>query len=182
MTPYRLSPVKGALNNMFKKQKSNTDSLWDNLWAGNDDITEHFMGEKRTIINRAHFDVLADGGLTFIATPNAYCLPYRFWKKKREILGRRHFGEEYPYTRKELKTLCRKIGIASYSFMGTPFKTSLNFIFPFVRWKESLSKRLFPDTWLDINKIRVAPKTFLDPYLGWMLILAAKKGKIVPGI
>jgi hypothetical protein len=84
--------------------------------------------------------------------------------------------------RKELKTLCRKIGIASYSFMGTPFKTSLNFIFPFVRWKESLSKRLFPDTWLDINKIRVAPKTFLDPYLGWMLILAAKKEKIVPGI
>lgn len=138
-------------------------------------VTEHFKGEKRFIINKGHFDVLAKGGMTFIGAPNSCCFPYRFWKKKREILGKWHFGEEYPYTRRELKTLCQKIGIQDYFFIGTPFTTSFNFILPFARWKRSLEKRLFPNSWLDIDNIKVPRKTFLDAYLGWLLILVAEK-------
>ena len=137
-------------------------------------LTEHFRDKKRLMINKSHFDVLAPHGVSCIGVPNAFCLPYRFWKKKREILGKWQFGEEYPYSRRELKQLCHKLGIMQYSIIGTPFLRSLDFIFPFRSWVQSIRKRLFPASQFDTGEITAPRTTFLDAYLGYLLILIAE--------
>lgn len=93
-------------------------------------LTEHFKGEERININKAHFDVLRNGGLAFISVPNKYNLPYRIFKFVAELTGKWGAGEEFPYTRKELITICQQIGIKEYLFFGDSLIWSFNFINP----------------------------------------------------
>lgn len=139
-------------------------------------LSEHFVNRERLMINKSHFDVLADNGLTFISVPNKYCLPYQIWKKKREILKKWDYGTEYPYSRNELRSICKKLQVEDYSFIGSPFFSSFNFIFPFSSWKNSLTKRFFRSRWLNPEYIRKPKETWLDQYFGYALILCAEKG------
>jgi len=84
-------------------------------------LSEHFVNRDRLMINKSHFDVLADNGLTFISVPNKYCIPYQIWKKKREILKKWDYGTEYPYSRNEFRTICKELQVENYSFIGSPF-------------------------------------------------------------
>jgi hypothetical protein len=74
-------------------------------------LAEHFRGTKRIKINKAHFDVLRKGGIAFISVPNKHNPPYRISKFVAEHTGRCTVGEEYPYSRKELRNICEQIGI-----------------------------------------------------------------------
>ena len=66
---------------------------------------EHFTGEDRKQIVKTHFDVLKKEGVTFISVPNKFNLPYRLYKFVCETTGRWLVGEEYPFSRNELKRL-----------------------------------------------------------------------------
>jgi len=140
-------------------------------------LSEHFVNKERLMINKSHFDVLDDNGLTFISVPNKYCIPYRIWKKKREILKKWEFGTEIPYSRTEFRTICRELKVENYSFIGSPFFSSLNFIFPFNTWENSLTKRFFRSRWLNPKYIKKPKETWLDQYFGYALILCAEKGQ-----
>ncbi|MBU0974464.1 class I SAM-dependent methyltransferase [Patescibacteria group bacterium] len=45
-------------------------------------------------------------GIAIIIVPNKYNPPYRIYKFISEFFGTWKFGEEYPYSRKELKDIC----------------------------------------------------------------------------
>lgn len=134
-------------------------------------LTEHFTGENRLIINKVHFDVLKKGGMAFISVPNKCNLPYRIFKFVAEHVGIWHVGEEYPYSRKEFKKICRHIGILEYSFFGDSFLHSFSFISPIkaIRKIFKLKKNL------NISGIKREKGTFLDQYLGYALVLCGKK-------
>src|SRR5690606_3521540 len=72
-------------------------------------LAEHFLGDARDAIIKAHFDVLKDGGLAFISVPNAYNPPYRLYKWITEHTGRWTIGEEYPFSRRELESHCARL-------------------------------------------------------------------------
>lgn len=91
-------------------------------------LAEHFRGDERIKINKAHFDILKKGGITFISVPNKYNFPYRIFKFIAECTDRWEVGEEYPYSRKEFRDICKQIGITKYSFSGDSLFSSFSFI------------------------------------------------------
>jgi 2-polyprenyl-3-methyl-5-hydroxy-6-metoxy-1,4-benzoquinol methylase len=66
-------------------------------------LVEHFAGEERTRMWRAHFDLLRPGGVGLLAMPNASCPPYRLWKAVAEWAGLWSVGFEEPYTASEVR-------------------------------------------------------------------------------
>ncbi len=84
-------------------------------------LTEHFKKGNRLAINKAHFDVLKTGGVTFISVPNKYNPPYRIFKFLAEISGKWSVGEEYPYSRYEFSQMMQNFKVDKYSFFGDSF-------------------------------------------------------------
>ena len=76
-------------------------------------VVEHFRGDDRTRVVRAHFEALRPGGMGIISVPNAWCLPYRLWKSYLELRGWWPYGTELPYTRRELIRRSRDAGFDS---------------------------------------------------------------------
>jgi len=132
-------------------------------------LTEHFTGEQRILVNKAHIDVLKKGGLFFISVPNKNCMPYRIHKKIMELIGSWKVGEEHPYSRKEFRKISSKLGVCEYDFTGSSTITSFNFINPFKGVKKLLKiENKNP-------KVRKEKGTFLDKYFGYALVLYGRK-------
>ena len=134
-------------------------------------LTEHFKGEERININKAHFDVLRNGGLALISVPNKYNLPYRIFKFVAERTGKWGVGEEFPYSRNELSNICQQIGIKEYSFFGDSLIWSFNFINPLKIFRKALKLKEN----INISTIKKESGTFLDQYLSYALVLCGKK-------
>ena len=134
-------------------------------------LTEHFLGAARLQINRAHFDLLRPGGLGFISVPNKFNPPYRIYKVAAELLGVWKVGEEYPYSRGELRHICRQIGFRDYGFFGDSFFWSLHFISP-VRALQRVLKTKPNYSLARLKKERGTP---IDAYLAYALILYGRK-------
>lgn len=134
-------------------------------------LTEHFEGQERVKINKAHFDVLKEGGIAFISVPNKFNPPYRIFKFIAERISVWKVGEEYPYSRKEFKDMCEQIGVKEFAFFGDSLIWSFNFVSPFkvIRKAFKLKKNL------DVSHIKKEKGTFLDQYLSYALILCGKK-------
>ncbi|UCC72512.1 MAG: class I SAM-dependent methyltransferase [Gemmatimonadota bacterium] len=151
-------------------------ALPDHLLGGFDvamsfGLTEHFSGDDRLAVNRAHFDLVRPGGLVFISVPNKWNPPYRIYKLVAQALGRWKVGEEYPYSRRELARLCEQLGVRQYRFFGDSTWGSLRFVNPL-----RIASRLrgTAET-LDPASLRPERGSFLDPYLAYALVLCGKK-------
>lgn len=148
-------------------------------------LTEHFIGQKRIAINKAHFDVLRGGGIAIISVPNRYNPPYRLWKWILQSRNKWIYGEEYPYSRKELREICRQVGVTDYFFAADSLISSfkfLNIINPLRLARKFLSggKPLGKNP----ASARVKEKgTFLDQYFSYALVLCAiKPGDLCDGV
>jgi len=138
-------------------------------------LAEHFEADDRTRIIKAHFDLVQPGGLVVITVPNRHCWPYRIWKARREMVGKWHFGLEIPYSRGEISTICRAIGVKDFYITGSPFVASFDFVLPIARWKRSIEKRILKDKRFDPNRIAQERTGPLGPYFGSALVLVARK-------
>ena len=127
-------------------------------------LAEHFQNEKRFQVNKIHFDLIKDGGLTLISVPNKYNPPYRIYKSISEMVGTWRYGQEHPYSRKEYVEICRSLSIKKFTFFGDSFWASFRFLNPF----GSLRKALGLKPWRE----RGSP---FDSYFSYSLILRAKK-------
>lgn len=140
-------------------------------------LTEHFTGQKRIAINKAHFDVLRGGGLAIISVPNRYNLPYRLWKWILQSRNKWIYGEEYPYSREELRGICRQVGVTEYFFVADSLISSFKFL-------DIINPLRVAKTFLSGGKplgrkptsVRAKEKgTFLDQYFSYSLVLCASK-------
>jgi cyclopropane fatty-acyl-phospholipid synthase-like methyltransferase len=140
-------------------------------------LAEHFTGENRLQVIRAHFSLIEEHGLTFISVPNKYNFPYRLYKFLAEAKGS-WLVEEYPFSRAELRNVCRQIGVKEYSFFGDSLFWSLNWLY-WLTYKINpivICRRYFniPEKY-DLNSISHENGTFLDQYLSYAIVLCAKK-------
>jgi len=134
-------------------------------------LAEHFRGDERDKINKIHFEVLRKGGIAFISVPHKYNPPYRIYKFLAELLGVWKVGEEFPYSRRELRQICQRIGIIEHTFFGDSLAASFHFIDPTRVFRKLF--RLKQD--FSISKIKKERGTVLDEYLSYALVLCAKK-------
>ena len=137
-------------------------------------LTEHFLGEERTAINRCHFDLVRPGGMVLIAVPHRSNPPYRIFKFLAEMTGRWGVGEEYPYGRQEFRDICEKIGIDDYEFFGESFLQSFHFLNPFNKRLFRQLLRLGPASYKS-RRYRKQRGTFLDTSLSYSLVLCGRK-------
>jgi 2-polyprenyl-3-methyl-5-hydroxy-6-metoxy-1,4-benzoquinol methylase len=134
-------------------------------------LTEHFRGDARLQINKAHFDVLRRGGIAFISVPNKFNPPYRIYKFAAELLRMWKVGEEYPYSRAELHRICKQIGVRDYGFFGDDFRQSLHFISPLYAAGRLLKCK--PN--YSITGLKKETGTRLDAHFAYALVLYGKK-------
>jgi len=128
-------------------------------------VAEHFEGINRRKLIKSHYDVLKNGGITFISVPHANCVPFRIYQfimryKKRNIV------ECYPYSMREFKKLATECNIRNYFFIGSSYIETYN---PFSFYKRK--KRLMQD----ITKIKKEKPSFFDKYLGREIAFVAIK-------
>lgn len=134
-------------------------------------LTEHFSGINRIAIHQVHLDVLKKGGVAVFILPNAYNPPYRIYKFVSELFGRWKFGEEYPFTRKELLSISAQINGKVVALFGDDFYTSLRFLLP-----ANFLRRWFrvglPRSHAEIRQEKGTP---LDDRFGYSFILVLRK-------
>jgi SAM-dependent methyltransferase len=73
-------------------------------------LCEHFLGERRLAVVRAHLDVLRPDGLALLGVPNRLAPAYRLWKGLLTRRGTWPLGTEEPFTAGELAGLARRAG------------------------------------------------------------------------
>jgi len=132
-------------------------------------LAEHFIGQDRQSIIDAHIKPLRNGGLTFVSVPNKHNPPYRIYKYLAQKMGFWNVGEEYPYSRGELKEICNKLNLQNYYFIGDSFYWSLNFINPILILKKLLKIKY---NYYSTKKQR---GTFLDSYFSYAIVLVCRK-------
>ena len=73
-------------------------------------LCEHFLGERRLAVVRAHLDAVRPGGLALVGVPNRHAPVYRLWKGLLERRGTWPLGTEEPFTAAELRGLAVQAG------------------------------------------------------------------------
>lgn len=136
-------------------------------------LAEHFRGQRRLQIIASHWKLLSEGGLAFISVPNAVNIPYRMYKFFAETTGRWTVGEEYPFTRHELREICTIQGNSNIFFTADSFLSSLKFINPIqILRPKNFDRKIFP------TNIRRESGTKWDEWIAYALVLCIKKNKV----
>jgi SAM-dependent methyltransferase len=94
--------------------------------SGSLGVAEHFSGQNRHDVIRAHQAVLRVGGTTFISVPNARCVPYRLWKKYLELRDYWPYGYEAPFSPASLKRFASQNGLTPKACYQTGFSASID--------------------------------------------------------
>jgi 2-polyprenyl-3-methyl-5-hydroxy-6-metoxy-1,4-benzoquinol methylase len=94
-------------------------------------LCEHFLGERRLAVIRAHLDLLRSGGVAMLGVPNRWGVVYQLWMKTLKARGTWELGTEVPFTPAELATLVEAAGgrpLAPQfgSFVGSVVNHGLN--------------------------------------------------------
>ncbi|MBI4019855.1 MAG: class I SAM-dependent methyltransferase [Candidatus Aenigmarchaeota archaeon] len=110
-----LSLVRGNVKKFgLKAEYINEDAFECNIKGEYDlvhseGLIEHFRGERRQGIVDVHAGAARRKGSVAIVVPHAGCAPYVIGKYVAQKAGTWVYGEEYPYTRKELEA---RMGLA----------------------------------------------------------------------
>ncbi len=88
-------------------------------------VTEHFVGDERRQVTAAHYNVLKPNGMAMISVPHAWCLPYRCWKFYLERRGWWPYGQEIPYSKREIKSIAQCVGFIHVDVVCTGFWQSV---------------------------------------------------------
>ncbi len=107
-------------------------------------VVEHFRGEFRQEIVDAHSNAVKRGGKVLIIAPNMKCPPYRIGKFLAEKTGTWIYGNEYPYSKRELGFRMEKSGLAIEIIQGAEAAFSPGWILsPLWQKSSSLLKKTF---------------------------------------
>ena len=100
---------------------------------------EHFKGGLRQKFVDIHRDAVSKDGKVVILVPNLKCVPYRIGKFMSESIGVWPYGNEHPYSRRELKARLEKAGLKVEKAIGGELLFSLFWPFspiylPHLKW------------------------------------------------
>jgi len=91
-------------------------------------VIEHFKNKRRQEIVDIHSNVLKRGGKSVITIPYSRCAPYRIGKKLAEMTGTWIHGNEYPYSKTELRKRMGMSGLSVDRVIGGEFMFSFGWL------------------------------------------------------
>ncbi len=92
-------------------------------------VVEHFLPPYRQRIIDIHAKTIKKGGKALIIVPNKACPGYVIGKYLANKVGNWVYGDEYPYTKKELERRIKRAGFLSEMWSGGEFVTSCVWFF-----------------------------------------------------
>jgi 2-polyprenyl-3-methyl-5-hydroxy-6-metoxy-1,4-benzoquinol methylase len=134
-------------------------------------LAEHFIGEPRVEVVRSHLELLKPGGLTFVSVPNRANPPYRVYKALASRTRLWNVGEEYPFSRDELESICSTLGVKEFSFFGDSVLDSFRFVNPVAATRRLLGKK----TRIGGRPPRSQRPTRFDDRYAYALVLCAAR-------
>ena len=138
-------------------------------------VVEHFKGGFRQEIVDAHTSAAKRGGNVLIIAPNMKCPPYRIGKFLAEKTGTWIYGNEYPYSKKELEFRMARSGLEVKRMQGAEIVFSAGWLLSPV-WQRSSS--LLKTTFAPANKGLVR-MNYGDHFLNdWGVIIGAVGKKV----
>ena len=130
-----LNIVKKTLDRFSLKGELVCENAFHHTFDGEFDLVhsegviEHFKGGYRQGIVDAHTAAAKKGGKVVIIVPNLKCPPYRIGKFIAETTGTWIYGNEYPYSKKELYGRMRNSGLEPEKMQGAEFFFSSGWLF-----------------------------------------------------
>lgn len=107
-------------------------------------LSEHFIGKDRVDIFKSHLELLKTEGLFINQIPNKKSIPYRIHMYLMNSIGKWPYGEEYPFTKKEINDIMHKINQKEFKIEGDGFLNSLDFLNVFRLINKKWSLRHIP--------------------------------------
>lgn len=138
-------------------------------------VVEHFKGEFRQEIVDAHSVAAKKGGKVLIIVPNMKCPPYRIGKLLAEKTGTWIYGNEYPYSKRELEFRMGKSGLALEKMQGAEVAFSPGWILTPL-WQKSgyLFKKTFAPANMNIMRLNYGDHFLND----WGVVIGAVGKKV----
>ena len=143
-----LQIVKKALDEFSLKGELVCENAFNHGFRNEFDIVhsegviEHFIGEYRQQILDMHSVATKKGGKVVVIVPNMKCAPYRIGKFLSEKTGTWLYGNEYPYTQKELGRRLVKSGLDVQRLQGAEFALSYGWLLsPFLQRSDTFLKK-----------------------------------------
>tara|TARA_B100001250_G_scaffold213427_1_gene183055 strand:- start:9080 stop:9949 length:870 start_codon:yes stop_codon:yes gene_type:complete len=121
---YGLKPPEFIIANAFDLPPNLISKFDISISTG---LIEHFKGQERHDIVKAHYDVIKSKGITLISVPHKYSFPYKIYKFFAEIYSTWEWGPEYPFTKNELLNFSKAAGFSKNEVFATDF--SYNYFF-----------------------------------------------------
>ncbi len=136
-------------------------------------LSEHFKDASRRALIENHVRLTKSGGISFNSVPNSFCIPYRIFKFVAELVGAWSVGEEFPFTRAELRKLAdgQREFIQRDFFIGSGLWESFKFLNPLLPYYYYTGARPKVST----KPITQQHETRFDEYLGYGLIYTVIK-------
>ncbi len=134
-------------------------------------LAEHFTDALRLQIFQAHLNLLKPNGLAILIVPNAYNPPYRLFKFITTATKRWQFGEEYPFTRNELRQIGQSLKATVIAIKGDELYSSIKFLLP-ANFLRRFFKVGLPKT---IAGVRHEKPSLLDDYFAYNFIVVLQK-------
>jgi SAM-dependent methyltransferase len=133
-------------------------------------VVEHFRGGFRQEIVDAHSAAAKRGGRVLIIAPNMKCPPYRIGKFIAERTGTWIYGNEYPYSKRELGFRMGKSGLSVEKMQGAEIAFSPGWLLS-PMWQSSSS--LLKKTFVPANR-GIVRMNYGDHFLNdWGVIIGA---------
>lgn len=136
-------------------------------------VVEHFKGEFRQGIVDAHTRAAKRRGKVLIIAPNMKCPPYRIGKFLAERTGTWLYGNEYPYSKRELAFRMDKSGLSILKMQGAEAAFSPGWLFSPV-WQKSSS--LLRMTFTSANR-SIVRLNYGDNFLNELGVVIGAVGK-----
>ena len=188
---FRNEPVKEpdiVCGDIFQLQETLADRFDVVMSFG---VAEHFLGEERRGILGAHVRMARPGGLAVVSVPHRHAPLYRFQKATLDLLrmwpmgygyfsrsGTHRSAPEYPFSRREMRTLTKDLPLASLDLEGVAF---LEPVEDFLRIFRYVLEKLQAKDVADPFRLPDLPVPVLDNLFGkHLLFLARKSDKGVP--
>ena len=98
-------------------------------FAHSEGVIEHFLPPRRQKIIDIHAESVRSGGKVLMIVPNKTCPGYVVGKYISEKIGNWVYGDEFPYTRRELERRVKLSGLVPEKWSGGEFVTSFVWFF-----------------------------------------------------
>lgn len=147
-------------------------------------LCEHFRGDERLAMIKAHVELLSPSGVAMLSVPNRLSPAYQLWWRAARVLTRMGLAsrldvniiDEWAFSPGELARMCEAAGLDRVAIVGTPVLGDAVDMLARPAWK--FVNRAFGGTYRRSSRVH-APRLPLDDSIGsYLYAVGSPAGRV----